>query len=174
MVAAAGLLALGCGTTATTGAPTPAETAAATPEPLNVCKDLPDAALTAAGLDPSTELVITDPPSGPSSWRVCAWDPAGMSQVTYVVELYSTSYTLADSRNNEDMTDFTDAEIGGREGITFMEKSDTEKGRCRAAIAAEQGSFIVSTAWLETGEKPTDLCGLAVQYLSDLEPALPE
>ncbi|WP_280434033.1 DUF3558 family protein [Nocardia carnea] len=99
VVAAAGLLAAGCGTDTVEGDPTTPTTVAA-PEPFNVCQDLPDSALQAAGLDPSTKDVVTDPPSGPSSWRVCAWDPAGMPPpVTYVVELYSTSHTMEETRN---------------------------------------------------------------------------
>jgi hypothetical protein len=172
-VVAAGLLAAGCTSwgkpvESTTSAPA---TAAAVPI-LNVCDDLPDSALQAAGLDPSTEDVITNAPSGPTSWIVCAWDPADQTPATYRVELYSTSHTLAETRNNGDLIDFADATIGGREAITFKEKATTET-RCRASFGAEQGSFVLSTAWFETGAKP-DLCGLAVQYLTALEPALPE
>ncbi|MEV0106444.1 DUF3558 domain-containing protein [Nocardia sp. NPDC050799] len=165
------LLTAGCGTTESAG--TSVSATEAVTEPFNVCQDLPDAALTAAGLDSTTKDVLTDPPSGPSSWRVCAWDPLGMSPVTYVVELYSTSHTMDETQKNENLIDFTEVDIAGREGITFREKNTAET-RCRAAFGAEQGSFIVSTAWMETGDKPADLCGLAVQYLSDLEPALPD
>lgn len=170
--AAAALLLAGCGTD-TSGTPTTTEEASPPPEPFNVCRDLPDAALTAAGLDPATKDVVTDPPSGPSSWRVCAWDPISMPPpVTYVAELYSTSHTMEETRQNENLTDFAEVDIAGRPGITFREKN-TADTRCRAAFAAEQGAFILSTAWMEVGEKPADLCGLAVQYLSDLAPALP-
>ncbi|MEV3960168.1 DUF3558 domain-containing protein [Nocardia sp. NPDC050193] len=171
-VSAASLLVAGCGT-GTTDTPAPAATTTAAPEPFNVCRDLPDAALQAAGLDPSTELVITDPPSGPSSWRVCGWDPIE-PPVNHIVELYSTSHTVEETRQNENLTDFAEVDIAGHSGITFREKN-TADTRCRAAYGAEQGSFIVSAAWLETGgEKPADLCGLAVQYLTALEPALPK
>jgi hypothetical protein len=96
-----------------------------------------------------------------------------MSPVTYVVELYSTSHTMAETQGNDNLVDFTEVDIAGREGITFREKNTAET-RCRAAFGAAQGSFIVSVAWMETGEKPADLCGLAVQYLTALEPALPK
>ncbi|MFI9534996.1 DUF3558 domain-containing protein [Nocardia fusca] len=171
-VVAAGLLAAGC-TAETNGTPAPVTTAAV--PILNPCDeaDLPASALKAAGLDPATKNVITDAPTGETSWRVCSWDPVD-ELATYRVELYSTSHTMDETRNRTDLSEFTDADIGGREGVTFIEKSDTDRSRCRAAFAAEQGSFILSTAWLEVDEKPADLCALAVQYLSDLEPALPK
>ena len=169
-VAAAMLTALaaGCGANETTGSPT---TAAPPPDPFDVCEDLPPSALEAAGLDPSTKDVVTNAPTGPTSWIVCAWDPADIPSVNYVVELYSTSHTMKETRDRTDLTDFHETDIGGREGVTFREKRTAET-RCRAAFAAEQGSFILSTAWLETGEKP-DLCGLAVKYMTALEPQLP-
>ncbi len=168
--ASALLLAAGCGTTETgTSAPTTA--AAPPPDPFNVCEDLPDAALATAGLNPATKSTVTNAPSGPTSWIVCAWEPT-QPPATYRVEVYSTSHTMDETRKNENLTDLAEVEIAGREGLTFREKN-TADTRCRAAFGAEQGSFIVSTAWFETGTKP-DLCGLAVQYLTDLEPALPD
>ena len=168
VLAIAGLVAAGCSTAETTGEPT---TAAPPPNPFNVCEDLPDTALQTAGLDPATKDVVTNAPSGATSWIVCAWDPADQARATYRVELYSTTHTMEETRGNTDLTDFADITIGGRQGVTFREKATTDT-RCRAAFPAEQGSFVLSTAWFKTGEKP-DLCGLAVRYLTDLEPHLP-
>ncbi|NEW58594.1 DUF3558 domain-containing protein [Nocardia cyriacigeorgica] len=176
---AAGVMTVGACAGTTDGTPTTAEATtqqqqqgSSDIEIFNPCDGLSDSALSSAGLDPSTERVTTDAPSGPATWRVCSWKPAEPDP-TYRVIVFSTSHTLDEARKNEDLTGFESVTVAGRTGFTSFDKSDTARTRCYVNLPAEQGMVEVAASWLETGTKP-DVCGLAVQYATALEPHLPE
>ncbi|MGW6727285.1 DUF3558 domain-containing protein [Nocardia sp. NPDC055029] len=141
----------------------------------NVCSQLSDEVLRGAGLDPATKDVVTDPPSGPSTWRVCNWKPAddryGSGRRT--VGVYSTSHTLAETRDKSSVIDVKDAKVGSRQGLMFREKSSPN--RCFVAFEAEQGMFEVDVAWLSNeGPRVGDPCDMAAKYAANLEPHLPK
>ncbi|MFC9895407.1 DUF3558 domain-containing protein [Nocardia sp. NPDC127579] len=143
----------------------------------NVCSELSDATLRGVGLDPSSKDVVTDPPTGVSSWRVCAWRPTGTDasgKRTIRVTIFSSAHTLAESRANTKVNVLRDANIGPRQGLVLQDKTDTDES-CYAAMPAEQGMFEVNISWGVTsvGTKP-DLCELAVEWAADLEPHLPK
>lgn len=175
--AAVALLAAGCGST-TEGEPTAAgsNTASTTRnldeiEIFNPCSELSDEALESAGLDPSSKGVITDPPSGPSTWRVCNWTP---SDKQFAIGVFSTSHTLEESRENDDLTDFKDVTVGSREGLSFRDKSTPAGDGCYVAFAAEQGMFEISADWLRRGKRDVDICSIALDHAIELEPHLPK
>jgi len=174
--AAVALLAAGCGST-TEGEPTAAgsNTASTTRnldeiEIFNPCRELSSEALQAAQLDPSTKRVLTDPPSGPSSWRSCNWKSADGQ---FRVDVFSTSHTIEETRAKESVTDLKDVTVGQRQGVTFFESSDTKREICYVAFPAEQGMFEVSAMWTRKASRDTDVCTLALERAVDLEPYLP-
>lgn len=141
----------------------------------NVCSELGDDALLEAGLDPATKDVVTDPPSGVSTWRVCNWKPIDdrYGSGRRSVGVYSTSHTLAETRMKASLTDLEDIRIGPRPGLTFRETSTPDS--CFVAFEAEQGMFEVDVAWLSNeGPRVGDLCEMAAKYAADLEPNLPK
>ncbi|WP_280499089.1 DUF3558 domain-containing protein [Nocardia cyriacigeorgica] len=171
------LLAAGCNSTVD-GEPTTqgdGATSAGSPaavEVFNPC-EMSDATLTSVGLDPATKDVSIDPPSGPSTWRVCAWKPLDKSE-TYRVDVFSTSHTLDEARKNENLTVVSDVTIGGREGITSYDKNDSKRDRCYATFAAEQGMFEIAVTWRGDSSDMPDMCTIAVDQATKLEPHLPE
>lgn len=137
----------------------------------NPCSELPDNVLTQVGLVPSSKYVTTDPPSGPSSWRVCGWKP---EHKQYEITVFSTSHTTDEARANDDLVDLRDVAIGSRPGLTFHDDFDSDKSTCHAAFPAEQGMFDVSAAWTRHGSRDRDICSIAVDYAAKLEPHLPQ
>lgn len=141
----------------------------------NVCSQLGDEALVSAGLDPTTKRTLTDPPTGPSTWRVCNWKPADdrYGSGSRRVSVFSTSHTLSESRTKEGLVDLRETTVGSRPGLTFREKNDPDG--CYVAFEAEQGMFEVSTAWLSNeGPRIGDVCDMAAKYAAGLEPHLPK
>ncbi|MFE6922752.1 DUF3558 domain-containing protein [Nocardia sp. NPDC057663] len=165
----------GCGTGGETGSARP------TPRDLdkivvfNVCSQLSDEVLRGAGLDPTTKRVLTDPPTGPSTWRVCNWKPiddrygAGSRRVS----VFSTSHTLSETRVKESLVDVRETTVGPRPGLTFRENNDPDG--CYVAFEADQGMFEVRVSWLSNeGPRVGDVCEMAAKYAADLEPGLPK
>ncbi len=141
----------------------------------NVCSQLGDEALISAGLDPTTKRVLTDPPTGPSTWRSCNWKSIDNRYGVggQRVDVFSTSHTLAEARAKESVIDVRDTTVGVRPGLTFQEKNDPES--CYVAFEASQGMFEVSAGTLGDQAPSTEkLCELAKQYAADLEPHLPK
>ncbi|MFD3592194.1 DUF3558 domain-containing protein [Nocardia sp. NPDC058640] len=141
----------------------------------NVCSELGDEVLRGAGLDPATKDVVTDPPSGPSTWRVCNWEPSDdrYGSGRRSIGVYSTSHTLADTRAKASLVDLEDIKVGARSGLTFREKSSPD--RCFVAFEAAQGMFEVDVAWLSNeGPRVGDPCDMAADYAAGLEPHLPK
>lgn len=141
----------------------------------NVCSQLGDAALREAGLDPATKRVLTDPPTGPSTWRVCNWQPSDNRHGIGLrkVGVFSTSLTLDDARAKEDVVDVRDTTVADRPALTFREKNDPDG--CFVAFAAEQGMFEVRVSWISNeGPRIGDVCEMASKYAASLAPHLPK
>ncbi|MFI5500472.1 DUF3558 domain-containing protein [Nocardia asteroides] len=141
----------------------------------NVCSQLSDEVLRGAGLDPATKDVVTDPPTGPSTWRVCNWKPLDdrYGKGRRSVGVFSTSHTLAETRSKPSLVDLKDIRVGSRPGLTFREKSSLDS--CFVSFEAQQGMFEVDVAWLSNeGPRTGDLCEMAAQYATNLEPHLPK
>ncbi|MFD6220034.1 DUF3558 domain-containing protein [Nocardia asteroides] len=141
----------------------------------NVCSQLSDEVLRGAGLDPATKDVVTDPPSGPSTWRVCNWKPLDdrYGKGRRSVGVFSTSHTLAETRAKSGLVDLRDVRVGSRPGLTFREKNSPDS--CYVSFEAEQGMFEVDVAWLSNeGPRIGDVCEMAAKYAAGLEPHLPK
>ncbi|MGQ4598362.1 DUF3558 family protein [Nocardia sp. R6R-6] len=167
--AAALTLVTGCGTT-TDGTAAKTSTSADDRQIFNPCTQLSADVLHATEVDPATKDVITDPPSGPSSWRICSWDSV---RLPYSVIVASSSHTVAEIRTNNKETGFRDVVVGKRTGLIHQDKNDTRGEVCRVAIPAEQGMFVISASWSAIKPITEDRCDLAVKHAKDLEPHLP-
>jgi hypothetical protein len=170
--AAAAALATGC-TSSTEGAATgtTAPTTTGSVEIFNPCTELSEGAITAAGLDPASKDVTVDPPSGPSTWRVCLWRSEGNE---FFVSIFSTSHTLDEARSNQELVNVSETSIVDRNGLTFMDKTDSDGESCYAAMSAAQGMFEINVAWTIDAARNRDICEVAAQYATALEPHLPD
>jgi hypothetical protein len=132
---------------------------------------LSDDIIASSGLDPASKNVTTDAPEGPATWRVCSWQPADKQ---YSIGVYSTSHTLDETRDRQDLTDFQDVTVGSRNGVTYRDTSDPKGDACFVAFPAEQGMFNVDARWLRRGKRDVDICTIAVRQATSLEPSLPK
>ncbi|MET8776233.1 DUF3558 domain-containing protein [Nocardia sp. NPDC004654] len=166
-------LAAGCGSTVDGTAATPTTTVRNLDEieVYNPCTQLSEEAMRGTGADPSTKRVVTDPPTGPASWRICSWE---VTALPYFVTVASSSHTVDETRANPNETGFRDVNIGARPGLVHQDRADTRGLICRVAIPAEQGMFVISADWRASKPITQDRCELAVKHAKDLEPHLPK
>lgn len=136
----------------------------------NPCSDLPDHVLEQVGLNPSTKDTVTDPPTGPSSWRVCGWQP---DDKQFEITVFSTRHTLEESQSKDDLVGFKDVAIGPRQGMTYHDKSGTADEHCYAAFPAAHGMFEIAAEWTLDSARDRDICSVAIEYAAALEPHLP-
>ncbi|MEV0031118.1 DUF3558 domain-containing protein [Nocardia sp. NPDC050793] len=166
-------LAGGCGSTVGGTAATPTTTVRNLDEieVYNPCTELGDEALRATGIDPATKRVITDPPQGPASWRMCGWRAPDLP---YTLQVGSSSHTPEETRSNPKVTVLNDVQIGSRPGLISQDKSDSKGLICYVTFPAEQGMFEISVGWMSSQPITRDRCELAVEHARDLEPILPK
>lgn len=169
--AAATALATGCTSTTEGAATGTTPTTTAPIEVYNPCTELQDQTLTEVGLSPASKDVVTDPPEGPSTWRVCMWRSQDNQ---HFVTVFSTSHTLEEARTNGDSVNQTPTRIGSREALTFFDKAEMDGSSCYAAMGAAQGSFHVSAAWTIHGDRNRDICDVTTEYATSLESHLPK
>ncbi|MGW5436015.1 DUF3558 domain-containing protein [Nocardia asteroides] len=141
----------------------------------NVCSQLSDEVLRGVGLDPATKRTLTDPPTGPSTWRSCNWrsldDRYGSGALRF--DVFSTSHTLDETRRKDSLVNVQETTVGNRRALRFQEKNDSES--CYVAFEAEQGMFEVAAASLRGGSPDVNgLCGSAIELSENLEPHLPK
>lgn len=144
-------------------------------EVFNPCRGaLSDESLRAAGLDPATMRITTDPPTGVSTWRVCGWSPlddrygSGKRQIG----VFSTSHLLDDIYKKESARVLRETTVNSRRGLVSLETRDPDS--CYVSFEAAQGMFEINAAWLSTeGPRVGDLCEMAARYAAALEPYLP-
>lgn len=144
-------------------------------EVFNPCRGaLSDDVLRAAGLDPATLGVTTDPPTGVSTWRVCSWMPLDdrYGSGKRRVGIFSTSHLLDDVHKKESVTVLRETTVNSRRGLVSTERNDPDS--CYVSFAAEQGMFEIKVGWLSTeGPRVGDPCDMAARYAAALEPSLP-
>lgn len=170
--AAAAALVTGCtSSTEGTAAETVAPTTAQPIEVFNPCTELSDEILSGVGLDPSTKTVVTDAPEGETSWRVCGWrTPDSLIRI----DIFSTSHTLDEARNNEDLVQKVETTVGARPALRAYDKSETDGRSCYTAMEAEQGMFEISAAWFEEDGWTRDICDVSAEFAAALETHLPK
>lgn len=141
----------------------------------NPCTDLSDAALSAAGADPASRDVVTDPPEGPAAWRICQWRAM---QAPYFISVAASTHPQDDVRSNSTVTGFEPVMIGARSGLTCRDK--TAEPRCYVSMPFAEGMLNVIVGWAAThamdhGSKlEWPPCSFAVRHARALEPFLPK
>jgi hypothetical protein len=168
--AAAAVLATGC-TSSTEGTATGTTPTTTGPiEVFNPCTELSDQVLGEVGLNPATERVVTDAPSGPTSWRVCAWEtPDNLIRITVL----STSHTLDEARANEDLVQKVDTTVGSRPALRAYDRAETSGRSCYTSMEAHQGMFEIKASWFTRTGWTRDICEISGEYAAALEPHLP-
>ncbi len=144
-IAVVGVLVAGCagdepietaqpGTTAVTAPTSSADPDAGLWDPCT----LPDATLTAAGLNPATEekdvagVKFED-------WKVCSWTD---SKKTYTFGVFTTSHTLDEVRQRPDYGDFVDAELGGKKALQYRSTGSRRDFSCSVAVQQPGGGMV--------------------------------
>uniref|UniRef100_UPI00068775C3 DUF3558 domain-containing protein n=1 Tax=Nocardia paucivorans TaxID=114259 RepID=UPI00068775C3 len=135
------------------------------------CTQINDDVLASMGLDPASKNVVTNAQEGPTSWRVCNWKPTHRQ---YGMVVFSTSHTLDEARKNEYHINLRETTVGGRPAIVSRDKTDPEGEGCYVSFSAQQGMFEVGALWVDGDPSDGDICAIAMQYATAIEPHLPK
>ncbi|WP_167472003.1 DUF3558 domain-containing protein [Nocardia arthritidis] len=167
----------GCGTS-TKGAPTTAApssaasaaTSSANPDAAlwNPC-DLPDSAISAVGLNPSTKTKdIAD--THFDGWKICSWRSSAR---WYTLGILSGTPSLDDVQRRTDYEEFKPRTVGTHRAIEFLDVGDRDRLNCGLAVEIPHGSalFRVLTRY-EIGKKG-DPCAELSRSVDDLAKYLP-
>jgi len=155
----------GCGSTSVEGqAETPAP---AQGEPAFDPCTIPDDALRAAGMDPTTEsrdiLGVKQP-----GWSLCHW--RGSNQLMTV---FATGRPLDEVRANERFTDFTPVDLDGRNAFTFREVSDTLNQYCDVVFSSGSDTVMIKSGYYTNQTPPEGPCPLSIRNAQVLAPSIP-
>ncbi|QKT09478.1 DUF3558 domain-containing protein [Rhodococcus sp. W8901] len=165
-VAAVGVLSLvGCGSTSVEGQADPATPGAAEPS-FDPCS-IPDEALRAAGMDPTTEsrdiLGVKQP-----GWSLCNWSGSNR-----LITIFASGRTLDEVRSNERFTDFTPVDVGGREAFTVREVSDKRNEYCDVVFTSGSDTVMIKSGYYTNQTPPEGPCPLAIRNAGLFEPSIP-
>lgn len=149
----AGLLVAGCGSGTVSGNADPEGTAAGEPV-FSPCDDIPDEAVRSLGMDPATESRDIFGVEQPG-WKICEWHGTGP-----YLTVFSTTYTLDDVRANDSYTQFSDVEVGGRDGLTYHKISESDGRTCELALPSGEGAVLLSVAYLGVDPVTEDPCSI--------------
>ncbi|MFI6433201.1 DUF3558 domain-containing protein [Rhodococcus oryzae] len=160
--AACGALVLaGCGSETVAGEAEAVGTGAGEPV-FSPCDDIPDDALRAAGVDPSTEsrdiIGVKQP-----GWNVCGWHGDGPS-----LSVFATTHTLDEVRANKQNTEFAPVELRDRAAFSYREQSDRERRSCDVAVESHEGAILVSVVYLGVDPVVEEPCSVAVRTTHQL------
>ncbi|MEU6563163.1 DUF3558 domain-containing protein [Nocardia nova] len=157
--------AAGC-STETNGTPTAtADPAAALWDP---CTQVPDSALTAAGLDPSTKE------SGVGGveqhgWKICGWNS---SPKKFAITVYSTARPPAEIANKSGNIEQRDVTIAGRSGTEF--KASGWDTQCNAVFPAQQGAIQLQVLGRLAEDNPINPCETLASVGNSIVPTFPK
>ncbi|WP_433608924.1 DUF3558 domain-containing protein [Prescottella agglutinans] len=166
VVAAVGVLgAAGCGSTSVEGQAETTKPEAGEPA-FDPCS-IPDDAVRAAGMDPSTEsrdiLGVKQP-----GWNLCHW--RGSNQL---ITIFATGRTLDEVRASGRFTDFTPVDVDDRNAFTFREVSDTDNQYCDVVFTAGSDTVMIKSGYFTNQTPPEGPCPLAIRNAQLLAPSIP-
>ncbi|MEV0295400.1 DUF3558 domain-containing protein [Nocardia sp. NPDC050710] len=150
----------------TSGNPT-ASTSSAPVTLFDPCTGIPDDALIAAGIKPSTEE------SGiagvhQSGWEICAWDGP-----KYGITVFSTGRTMSEFENKPGNVQFQDVTIASRKGRQFRIEGASHDLMCDVAFPAAQGAVTIKLSNHASLDNPEEPCGLLRRVGESIVPTLP-
>lgn len=137
------------------------------------CKQLPDHALAAQGLDPASKGVVTDELQKPTSWRVCDWSTPDRK---FSVGIFATRHTMYEARHNEENVDFSDLTINGRKAQMHhsTQPDITDSRTCFVEIPFPEGMIMFDAGFFDTKNRDGDTCELVRYYATMTEPYIPK
>ncbi|WP_227985108.1 DUF3558 family protein [Nocardia spumae] len=153
----------GCGsTTEGTAAPASSDAAAGLWDP---CTQIPDSALSAAQVDPSTkESGVAGVEQ--SGWKICGWKGR-----RYDVTVYSTHRSASEIANKDGNTNQQPVTIAGRAGTQFAAGFRTG---CDVVFAAQQGAAQIQILGRIDDDYPVDPCPTLANVGNSIVPVLPK
>ncbi|MBC7301567.1 MAG: DUF3558 domain-containing protein [Nocardia sp.] len=132
--------------------------------------ELPESALSAAGINTSTkerDVAGVDF----EDWKVCGWQDA---EKTYSFTAASTAYTLADAKaRTDDYTDFTDTTIGPYKAVQYRPVGASSDLACYIDIEVASGMIDFSVGNRVSAKNPSEPCGEVRRIIEALVPYLP-
>ncbi|TCK00480.1 DUF3558 domain-containing protein [Nocardia alba] len=142
-------------------------TSTAKPVLWNPCTEIPDAALTAAGVDPATEEkgVAGVPQPG---WEICGW-----MAPKYGLTVYTSAKSLAEFEAKPGNADFADTTVAGRPARKFRVAGDSRNLICDVVFETRDGVVqleVMNRASLDGLEEP---CVYLNSAASALVPTFP-
>ena len=138
----------------------------ATPEPVegfDPCRDIPDDALAATGVDPATE---SSDVSGVefTGWKVCGWEAPWYFLTVYLGEIGMDLAVL----QNRQFTGFEPVTAAGRDAVRFTSTIDEPGASCLIAFPTQFGAVIFDVSARYLIPRPEDTCTVVERHLNDL------
>ncbi|WP_084655196.1 DUF3558 domain-containing protein [Nocardia altamirensis] len=167
----------GCGDP-TEGKPTASGTTAVTTAPSKSADadaglwdpcSLPDSALSASGLDPSTkekDVAGVDF----EGWKVCDWRSTAQ---WYNLSIFSGTPTLQDVRKRPDYEAFAPLTVGTRQAVQYLSVNDKKRLNCYVAVELLRGTAIFKAQTNYSIGKQGDPCAEARRHTDELAKYLP-
>ncbi|WP_280349888.1 DUF3558 domain-containing protein [Nocardia abscessus] len=159
--------AVGCGDT-TSGSPTTGSSTTAAQALFDPCTGIPDEALRAAGVDPTTEetgVAGVDQ----SGWEICRWKGS-----RYSMTVFSTGRTVAEFEKKPGNVDFRDVTVAGREGRQFKVEGASKGLLCDVLFSASQGVVQLRVSNLAGLDNLEDPCTTLYRVGESIVPVLPK
>ncbi|MEV5647744.1 DUF3558 domain-containing protein [Nocardia sp. NPDC052254] len=154
----------GCGST-TEGSPATTTDAAA--ELWDPCTQIPDSALTAAQVDPSTKKSgIGGAVQG--GWNICAWKGKKYSVSVYATAKHSAE-EIAHKDGNVNQQPIT---MAGRQGTEFHEQGSDRN--CDVAFQTTKGTVQVQVIGRISDDVPIDPCPTLATIGEAIVPSIPQ
>ena len=176
---ASALLLAGCGAS-TQGSPVTGEspatvttTAASEPgEPFDPCT-IPKDAVTASGLDVSTERAdfagITTYPG----WKGCTWDGAAQNSWYYVAVL-SSMESIEELLRSPSFVRVSDLDVAGRNAAQLRHADELQFLGCAVALGTDGGLIVLDLQKKGSRELEGDACAEVNRHAADLESFFPK
>lgn len=142
-------------------------TSAAGPALWNPCTEIPDASLTAAGVDPKTEEKGVGGVAQPG-WEICGWDGR-----QYSLTVYSTAKGVEQFETKPGNVDFRDVTIAGRQGRQFRVEGASKKFNCDTVFPTAQGVIQLQVLNSPLEDDLDDPCNYLARVGAILVPTFP-
>ncbi|MGW5315696.1 DUF3558 domain-containing protein [Nocardia thailandica] len=143
-------------------------TSAAGPALWNPCTEIPDASLTAAGVDPKTEEKGVGGVAQPG-WEICGW-----TGPDYSLTVYSTNKGVDQFETKPGNVEFRDVTIAGRAGREFRVEGASKKLDCDTVFPAAQGVVQLQVLGSPLIKNPGDPCQTLATVGAVLVPTFPK
>ncbi|MFC4377143.1 DUF3558 domain-containing protein [Nocardia halotolerans] len=113
---------------------------------------VPDSVLIAAGADPASK--DDNPFSVPrADWKGCGWR-AG----EFFIDLFSTTNTMDEFRDNRLLHDFQDVAIEDRKGVQYLIGETSPPEECGLAFESSRGTITLQSSRASSSKSTTDPC----------------